>query len=395
MPKGDSTASTRPPLNDRLPAADLAGRNPRANVNGVLAGQVIDTFNQRRAGVTISVQAVDGGETKQVVTNDQGYFTINGLQGGKKYKLLAKTKQGDVQVSGSTEATSPNVVVLIKLSHSLAQADGKPMGLSGSAGGLHSSVAEQAWQGAGNANNNLNPGAPGDRLGPASEMNSSPPVNNPPIGNARLGRPVASEPTGPINTEPLRPEYTTRNDALPSSSPPALLNIPGPLMNRNDRTRSNESSSVSNDDRGSSQYLDHPLFDLERRPTTLGALKGKLTLVDIWGTWCTHCIRGMPELVSLQRRYGSKGLVVVGIAAQEQGEPASVASHIRFITNRNGVNYPIVMEQGNQPVVQAFRVGAFPTLFLLDENGREVWRSEGLSPDSKKKLEEELKRRLE
>jgi hypothetical protein len=45
-------------------------------------------------------------------------------------------------------------------------------------------------------------------------------------------------------------------------------------------------------------------------------------------------------------------------------------------------------------VVAAFRVERFPTLILLDESGKEVWRGEGLSPENRKALEHEIQRRL-
>src|SRR5687767_8080753 len=91
LPKGN-TAATRPPLNDRSPTGDLT-RN-RGTGNGVLAGQVIDIANQRKAGASLNVQPLDGGPAVSAVTNEQGYFTINGLQQGKKYRIVARAKSG-------------------------------------------------------------------------------------------------------------------------------------------------------------------------------------------------------------------------------------------------------------------------------------------------------------
>jgi thiol-disulfide isomerase/thioredoxin len=167
------------------------------------------------------------------------------------------------------------------------------------------------------------------------------------------------------------------------------MTIPGPGPHRND-----EPGRQRNDPSSASRFFDHPLLDLDRRPVTLAAFRGRLTLVDVWGTWCSYCIRGMPELIGLQRRYGNQGLVVIGISAEEKDDPQNAPQRIRFITDRQGVNYPVLMEQPAQPVVAAFRVERFPTLILLDESGKEVWRGEGLSPENRKALEHEIQRRL-
>jgi thiol-disulfide isomerase/thioredoxin len=399
LPKGDS-ARTSGAGNDRLPAADLTGRNPRAGGNGILAGQVIDNFNQRRGSVAITVQATDGSDSKQAITNDQGYFTLQGLQPGKKYKLSASSKSGNVQISGATEATTPNVVVLIKLSDSRQEADGKPTGFSGSVGGLHSSVADPSASigregvGVNQANNNPATTGRGDRLGPASDLNQPPSTPAAPPNNARLGRPLTTDPQNSAAGVEARPEYITQNQAqttpLPKSSPPAFMTIPGPgnhgPVDASPKPRAEAGLP--------GPYFEQPLLDLDQRPTTIAAYRGRLTLVDVWGTWCQPCIRSMPELVALQRRYEGQGLVVVGIATREQGDAAARSQHIRFTANRQGVSYPIFMEPEYESIVRAFRIRSWPTLILLDEQGKEVWRAEGLTPQSKQQLESELQRRL-
>src|SRR5215207_8917318 len=107
LPKGNNVA-TRPPLNDRLPANGDLTRN-RGTANGVLAGQVIDITNQRRAGASLTVQPLDGGQA------------------------------GEVQSVATAEVTTPNVGVMKKLYYSkTADVDGKPTGITG-VGGVNSS----------------------------------------------------------------------------------------------------------------------------------------------------------------------------------------------------------------------------------------------------------------
>jgi len=59
-----------------------------------------------------------------------------------------------------------------------------------------------------------------------------------------------------------------------------------------------------------------PAFSLARldgKPVTSKSLGGKVVLLDLWASWCAPCIASMPAIAKLQRDYGHKGLVVLGV----------------------------------------------------------------------------------
>ncbi len=45
----------------------------------------------------------------------------------------------------------------------------------------------------------------------------------------------------------------------------------------------------------------------------LAELRGKVVLLDFWGTWCGPCVHAIPKLIDLHEKYGNKGLVIIGI----------------------------------------------------------------------------------
>ncbi len=48
-------------------------------------------------------------------------------------------------------------------------------------------------------------------------------------------------------------------------------------------------------------------------PAELAPIKGKVIWVDFWASWCAPCRRSFPWLNSMQRRYGARGLQVIGV----------------------------------------------------------------------------------
>jgi thiol-disulfide isomerase/thioredoxin len=64
------------------------------------------------------------------------------------------------------------------------------------------------------------------------------------------------------------------------------------------------------------------LARLDGPPITSQSLRGKVVLLDLWASWCAPCIKGMPEMAQLQRKFGPKGLVVLAVTVDD--DPAKL-----------------------------------------------------------------------
>ena len=111
---------------------------------------------------------------------------------------------------------------------------------------------------------------------------------------------------------------------------------------------------------------------------------GELTILDFWATWCQPCRKTMREL---QRRHakGGEGPRIVGISIDE-GDDA--LEKVRRAVRRQGIEYPIFLDDQESPAWTALKVRAVPTMMLLDREGNVVWRFTG--PDGDERLEEAL-----
>jgi thiol-disulfide isomerase/thioredoxin len=116
-----------------------------------------------------------------------------------------------------------------------------------------------------------------------------------------------------------------------------------------------------------------PAFELasvEGSATSLDEVRGaQVTLLDFWATWCAPCIREMPHLQAIYNKYRHKGFSVVGIACDSDEEK------VPEVVKERGVTYVNLI--GDEEVTAAYKVQGYPTLFLLDADGRIVERFDG------------------
>jgi AhpC/TSA family len=73
-------------------------------------------------------------------------------------------------------------------------------------------------------------------------------------------------------------------------------------------TRYKSADSITGADTGMYAPFFAPFSDLEGRAWDMGRFRGKYTLLDFWGTWCSPCIEGIPKLKEIDKDYQKKGL---------------------------------------------------------------------------------------
>jgi peroxiredoxin len=122
---------------------------------------------------------------------------------------------------------------------------------------------------------------------------------------------------------------------------------------------------------------------LDGRSIDLATLtRGGPVLLDFWATWCEPCIASLPELEGIQRRYGARGLTVVGISADG---PRNFSKVRPFVT-RYDLTFPIVLDEDGS-LQERYQVRAMPTTILIDGAGRIVTVRSGYRPGANDEIE--------
>jgi len=122
------------------------------------------------------------------------------------------------------------------------------------------------------------------------------------------------------------------------------------------------------------------LHTIDNQEVSLASLRGKVTIVNFWATWCPPCRAEIPDLIALQDKYRDK-LQIVGVS-EDEGGPDVVRKYVA----EHHMNYPVAM---TSPEFERLfpGVSALPTSFVIDREGRIVQKHVGMLNPSLTELE--------
>jgi len=99
------------------------------------------------------------------------------------------------------------------------------------------------------------------------------------------------------------------------------------------------------------------------QPIELAQLRGKVTLVELWASWCRPCAQAMTHHGQLYQRLQSKGLRVLAVSLDEDREAL-----VRFMTARE-IPFQIAWDS-QQHAGERLRPPQLPTTYVLDVEGK-------------------------
>ncbi len=114
---------------------------------------------------------------------------------------------------------------------------------------------------------------------------------------------------------------------------------------------------------------------LNTSPLTIAGLSGKVVFLDFWTYSCVNCIRTLPHMKELYKRYSGDKFVLVGVHTPEfdfERQPENVASAVK----RFGVEYPVAVDSDNV-TWKLYGNQYWPRQTLVDATGAVRWEHAG------------------
>ena len=114
---------------------------------------------------------------------------------------------------------------------------------------------------------------------------------------------------------------------------------------------------------------------INSQPLTLTKLHGRVVLIEFWTFGCYNCRNTLPAITEWDTRYRDKGLTVIGVHTPETDSERNIED-VRREVAALGITYPVVTDN-DYSTWKLYKVEAWPTLFLLDKQGRVRWTHVG------------------
>lgn len=134
-----------------------------------------------------------------------------------------------------------------------------------------------------------------------------------------------------------------------------------------------------------------PLFNAkyysDGKPFELKDFIGKdVIIVDFWYTHCHPCVKAMPSLDKLYRKYKDSGLKVFGLNSVDN-QPRSLKMLDNFLSKRD-ITYDIILATPEVDIM--YKVNGYPTMYVVDKNGKIAYAEIGFEEKSFEKLVEKV-----
>ena len=105
---------------------------------------------------------------------------------------------------------------------------------------------------------------------------------------------------------------------------------------------------------------------------SLASLRGKVVLFNIWATWCHPCRAEIPELRELHAQYRDRGLELVGVSVDADGNDEGIKSFMEEFK----MTYPVWRDPDERVSTKFLAIGV-PATYLIDRKGILRWRKTG------------------
>jgi len=114
------------------------------------------------------------------------------------------------------------------------------------------------------------------------------------------------------------------------------------------------------------------LADIKGKEYSLSDYRGKWVVINYWATWCSPCLKEIPELNELHKKGKKNNVLVLGVNFEDAPE-----SHVQAFIEKYSISYPVLLEEMDA-LSQLGPIEGLPKTFIVSPSGKIVYQKVGI-----------------
>lgn len=124
---------------------------------------------------------------------------------------------------------------------------------------------------------------------------------------------------------------------------------------------------------------DFALVTLDGASLTSEGLRGKVVLLDFWGTWCPPCRAAVPDLRAMSHRLAKEPFVLISVSNDTK------EGVLRKFVTENKMTWPQVWDSRSE-MVRQWQINTFPSYLLISHEGEILYAAKGWGRETERDL---------
>ncbi len=139
----------------------------------------------------------------------------------------------------------------------------------------------------------------------------------------------------------------------------------------------------------SQSFMDTRIKNVQGHQSSINkeAGKSKIIVLDFWATWCKPCVKAIPKISELAKEFENKGVTFIGINTDSPRNTTKV----RPFVSTHKIKYPVLLDI-DQELMNEFLINAFPTLLIINRQGKILYSHKGFSNGDEKLIKSEIEK---
>lgn len=108
---------------------------------------------------------------------------------------------------------------------------------------------------------------------------------------------------------------------------------------------------------------DFTVTTLDGTPIRMSELAGRRVVINLWATWCGPCVQEIPHFIALSGEVSTNELMILGLSSEDR-------TVLKAFASQRGIFYPVASLTGVELPAPFHGIGAVPTTFFIDRDGR-------------------------